>query len=65
MTERLLDAAAIADRLGAPKSWVLESARRERSRAFGLAATCASTWPRGLPCRCQGEKSEALKRSPG
>ena len=27
MSGRLLDAAAIADRLGVPKSWVLESAR--------------------------------------
>ena len=27
MSERLLDAAAIAERLGVPKSWVLESAR--------------------------------------
>jgi excisionase family DNA binding protein len=27
MSERLVDAAEIADRLGVPKSWVLESAR--------------------------------------
>jgi excisionase family DNA binding protein len=27
MSDRLLDAAAIAERLGVPKSWVLESAR--------------------------------------
>jgi excisionase family DNA binding protein len=27
VSERLLDAAAIAERLGVPKSWVLESAR--------------------------------------
>jgi excisionase family DNA binding protein len=27
MSERLLDAAAVAERLGVPKSWVLESAR--------------------------------------
>lgn len=27
MTDRLLDAAAIAERLGVPKTWVLESAR--------------------------------------
>ena len=27
MSDRLLDAAAIADRLGVPKTWVLESAR--------------------------------------
>jgi excisionase family DNA binding protein len=27
LSERLFDAAAIADRLGVPKSWVLESAR--------------------------------------
>lgn len=27
MRERLLDAAAIAERLGVPKTWVLESAR--------------------------------------
>ena len=27
VSDRLLDAAAIADRLGVPKTWVLESAR--------------------------------------
>ncbi|HUG63651.1 MAG TPA: helix-turn-helix domain-containing protein [Gaiellaceae bacterium] len=27
MSERLLDAAAIAERLGVPKTWVLDSAR--------------------------------------
>jgi excisionase family DNA binding protein len=27
VTDRLLDAADVADRLGVPKSWVLESAR--------------------------------------
>lgn len=27
MTDRLLDAAAVAERLSVPKSWVLESAR--------------------------------------
>ena len=27
MSDRLLDAAAIAERLGVPKTWVLESAR--------------------------------------
>ena len=29
MSERLLDATAIAERLGVPKTWVLESARSD------------------------------------
>jgi excisionase family DNA binding protein len=29
VSDRLVDAQAVADRLGVPKSWVLESARRD------------------------------------
>jgi excisionase family DNA binding protein len=29
VSERLVDAKAVAERLGVPKSWVLESARRD------------------------------------
>ena len=39
MTDRLLDATEIADRLGVPETWVRQSAR-----SGAMAATCASTW---------------------
>jgi len=42
MSDRLLDAAAIADRLGVPKSWVLESARCRRRSARAASSPSSS-----------------------
>jgi excisionase family DNA binding protein len=45
MSERLLDADAVADRLNVPKSWVLESARAGAIPHVRLGRYVRFSWP--------------------